>query len=62
MKLDKKTYTELRMQMRQDLIRLHGTNARKWEIIASMRRISRLDMAWAREEYWYDVPALTVLN
>jgi hypothetical protein len=62
MKLDKQAYGEKRAQMRQELARLRRMDAMRWEIILLMRRISRLDMAWLREEEWYDIPAREVVR
>jgi hypothetical protein len=62
MQLDKETYTALRDDMRQELVRLHRTRAQPWETNAVLRRISRLDMAWARNQEWHDSSAGTLIE
>lgn len=54
MELDRQTYDTIRDGMRQELVRLQRTRAMPWEVNAVLRRISRLDMAWARNEEWHD--------
>ena len=53
MKLDKATYTALREELRQELVHLQRMRAMPWEINTVVRRLSHLDMAWARGEDWY---------
>lgn len=53
MKLDKQTYIELRSDMRQELVRLVRAGG-PGEWIGQSRRLSRLDMSWARGVEWND--------
>jgi hypothetical protein len=62
MQLDKETYAALREDMRQELVRLQRMRAMPWETNAVLRRISRLDMAWARNQEWHDISAGTLIE
>jgi hypothetical protein len=59
-RLDRALYEELRTNMRQNIVRLHRSGAMAWEVLAEQRRLSRLDMAWARDEEWHDYAGHTV--
>lgn len=61
MKLDKQVYNGLRDDMRAEMVRLIRTNAPAHERSNQVRRLSRLDMAWARGTEWHDfIPGETV--
>lgn len=61
MKLDKVIYKELRSDMRTEMVRLARSNAPVWEVNVLKRRLSRLDMAWARGTEWEDfIPGVSV--